>query len=464
MIEQLIPMLGLVGREHEVNPHSTMEKFMFIVENAATHEHRPTTLISFGSLLILVILRNLKHTRLVQKYWFIHRIPEVLVVVIVSTILSDKLHWDDLGVAILGDVPIKTDKHFFRFPIHQSTIGYLRSTTSTAVLIAVIGYLDSVVAAKQNADRFGYPISPNRELVALGAGNIIASFVPGCLPAYGSITRSRINADVGGRSQMASLICSALVLLATFFLLPALYFLPRCVLSAVIALIVFTLLAEAPHDVKYFWKMRAHTDLALMAVTFVCTILWNVEIGIACSIIISLLLVVHKSSKPKMTILGRIPGTATWKPIAENPDAEEDILPGSAPALIVRLNNSLDFANTAQLKQRLRRLELYGEHPHHPSDEPRRKPASVLVFHMRDVETCDACAAKILFEALTNYKSRGTQVYVAHLRPDVRETFERAGIVDLLGEDRICVDVSEAVRRAKIAGDISEGWERASLP
>lgn len=49
--------------------------------------------------------------------------------------------------------------------------------------------------------------------------------------------------------------------------------------------------------------MRAYTDLALMAVTFVCTIVWNVEIGIACSIIISLLLVVHKSSKPKMTIL-----------------------------------------------------------------------------------------------------------------------------------------------------------------
>ena len=78
-------MLGLVGREHVVNPHTTLEKLKFIIENAATHEHRPTTLISFGSLAILVILRNLKHTRFVQKYWFIHRIPEVLIVVIVST-------------------------------------------------------------------------------------------------------------------------------------------------------------------------------------------------------------------------------------------------------------------------------------------------------------------------------------------------------------------------------------------
>jgi hypothetical protein len=56
-------------------------------------------------------------------------------------------------------------------------------------LISVVGFLDSVVAAKQNSVRFGYPISPNRELVALGAGNLVGSFVPGILPAYGSITR-----------------------------------------------------------------------------------------------------------------------------------------------------------------------------------------------------------------------------------------------------------------------------------
>lgn len=143
----------------------------------------------------------------------------------------------------------------------------------------MVGYLDSVVAAKQNADRFGYSISPNRELVALGAANIVGSFVPGTLPAYGSITRSRINADVGGRSQMASIICSAVVLFTTFFLLPWLYFLPRCVLAAVwvmcllqsndvnflisICLIVFNLLSEIPDDLLYFWRsvLKCHLHL-----------------------------------------------------------------------------------------------------------------------------------------------------------------------------------------------------------
>jgi len=89
--------------------------------------------------------------------------------------------------------------------------------------------------------------------------------------------------------------------------------------------------------------MRAYTDLTLMAITFFCTIVWNVEVGVACSIVFSLLLVVHKSSIPKMTILGRLPGTVKWKPIVENPDAEEDVVQGSASTLIVRLNASLDF-------------------------------------------------------------------------------------------------------------------------
>jgi len=84
-------------------------------------------------------------------------------------------------------------------------------------MISIVGFLDSIVAAKQNAARFSYSISPNRELVALGAANLVAAFVPGTLPAAGSITRSRINADAGARTQMASIVCGVIILIATFF-------------------------------------------------------------------------------------------------------------------------------------------------------------------------------------------------------------------------------------------------------
>ncbi|KAI8978222.1 sulfate anion transporter [Trametes punicea] len=459
-IEQLIPMFGLTNLEHVLQPKSTLDKFFFLIENTFTHAHRLTTLISFGALAVLVCMRSFK--RVCRQYWFIYRLPEVFIVVVLSTLLSDKFGWDKDGVEILGSVPINTGSSFVHFPLRKMTLRYLRRTTSTAVLISVVGFLDSIVAAKQNAGRFGYSISPNRELVALGAGNIAASFIPGTLPAYGSITRSKLNGDLGGRTQMASLVCSTIVLLATFFLLPWLYYLPKCVLASIICLIVFSLLGELPHDAIFYWRMKAWIDLALMTLTFVLTIIWNVEIGIAVSVVISLLLVVRRSSRPRMTILGRIPGTDKWKPIDENPEAEED----AQGVLIVRIRENLDFANTAQLKERLRRLELYGHDKHHPADEPHRHDANVLVFHLADVDTIDASAVQIFYELVETYKNRGVGLYITHLKPGPRRSFEKAGIVGLLGEDAFCKDVASAMARVEQAmrerrSAPADGWGAA---
>ncbi|OCH93490.1 sulfate anion transporter [Obba rivulosa] len=445
MIEQLIPMFGLTELQHDFQLHSTLDKMVFLVEHVWTHAHHLTTAISFGALAALLFFRYFK--RAFKRYWFIYRLPEVLIVVVLSTILSDRFGWAEDGVDILGDVPINTGPSLLQFPIRQFTIHYLRRTTSTAVLISIIGFLDSIVAAKQNASRFGYSVSPNRELVALGASNIAGSFVPGTLPAYGSITRSKMNGDLGGRTQMASIVCSTIVLMAIVFLLPWLYYLPKCVLAAIICLIVFSLIEELPHDLIFYWKMRSWIDLLLMSLTFIFTIVWNVEVGVAVSLVISLLLVVHRSSKTRLTILGRIPGTNRWKPVEEEPEAQEDV----AGALIVRIRENLDFANAAQLKERLRRLELYGHGKHHPSDEPLRPHASVLIFHFADVDTIDASAVQIFYELMEIYKSSGVGLYIAHLKAAPRDMFERAGVVELLGEQAFCKDVASATVLAEQA-------------
>jgi MFS superfamily sulfate permease-like transporter len=93
-------------------------------------------------------------------------------------------------------------------------------------------------------------------------------------------------------------------------------------------------------------RLGAAREMSLMATTFVLSILWDLEVGIVVSIIISLLLVVRRSARPRLTILGRVRGTGEWAPIGEDPDAAEDA-PG---VLIVRVRENLDFANTAQLK------------------------------------------------------------------------------------------------------------------
>jgi len=340
----------------------------------------------------------------------------------------------------LGDVHLRRGGNFFEFPLTKRNMQYLRDTTSTALLISVAGFIDSVVAAKQNASRFGYSISPNRELVALGAGNMVSSFLPGTIPGYGAITRSKINADCGASSQMASIITSSLIILAIIFLLPALYYLPICVLAAIIGLVVYSILAEAPHDIVYYWKMRAWVDFGLMSLTFFSTLIWSVEVGIVVSVTVSLLLVVRESSKTSVKILGRIPGTNRWQPIDENPEAQEE-LPG---VLIVRIRESLNFANAAQMKERLRRLELYGSSKAHPSEAPIRSKAEVIVFHMADVEHLDASAAQVFAEMALSYQSQGVECHFAHLRKKQREKFKLAGFD--IAVDHLHESVADAIR------------------
>jgi MFS superfamily sulfate permease-like transporter len=100
--------------------------------------------------------------------------------------------------------------------------------------------------------------------------------------------------------------------------------------------------------------------------------------------------------------------------------------------LVVRIRESLSFANTGQLKERLRRLELYGSKKSHPSDEPRRKDAKAVILHMSDVDEIDASALQILSELVQSYHERGVGIYFAHLKPQHLETFHLVGIPEIV--------------------------------
>ena len=141
-------------------------------------------------------------------------------------------------------------------------------------------------------------------------------------------------------------------------------------------------------------------------------------------------------------IMGRAPGTENWAPIEEHAggeDVDELLLQHGSPheevpgVLIIRLRESLHFANAGALKERLRRLELYGNKKHHPSDAPMRAEAQVIVFHMQDLREVDASAIQILKETCEGYKARGVSILFAHLEGEMRKRLQRGGVVDVVG-------------------------------
>jgi MFS superfamily sulfate permease-like transporter len=152
LTEQLVPMFGLTALLHQVHPESTLDKMFFLLEHVVPSANATTTLVSFSALAVLVGLRVIKGA--FQKYWWIYRLPEVLIVVVLSTstssslpiehcivlnaqsqVLSDEFNWDQDGVEILGSVPITSMKHFVQIPLQAVNLKYLRRTTSTAMFV-----------------------------------------------------------------------------------------------------------------------------------------------------------------------------------------------------------------------------------------------------------------------------------------------------------------------------------------
>lgn len=99
----------------------------------------------------------------------------------------------------------------------------------------------------------------------------------------------------------------------------------QAVLASVITLVVYSLLDEAPHDIIFFWKMKAWTDFLQMTGTFLLTILFSIEVGVVASVCFSLLLVIQRSTQPRIKIIGRRPDSDDWVPIDDDDEAREEI-------------------------------------------------------------------------------------------------------------------------------------------
>lgn len=155
-------------------------------------------------------------------------------VVAFSALIAYKCGWDDEGLEVLGAVKSASGGAFsFHWPFQVGKMTHIREAMSTSFLIALLGFFESVVAAKalgggegKSGDGLqGVQLSANRELVALGVANLIG----GCfmaLPSFGGYGRSKVNASTGGKTPMSSIFLSFITIICIAYLLPYFYYLP----------------------------------------------------------------------------------------------------------------------------------------------------------------------------------------------------------------------------------------------
>ncbi|KAF7161933.1 hypothetical protein CNMCM5623_007348 [Aspergillus felis] len=452
-VDQLIPEAGLAERAKDagVSHGSTVEKLLFFFRNVKNC-HGLTAAMSFSSFAIIMVFRTLKKI-LEPRYPQVVYFPDRILVVILAAVLTWRLGWDEKGLEILGPMKETGNGVFaFKWPFQFSHMKHVRTAMSTSFIIALLGFFESSVAAKglgESRDGVkGMTVSPNREMVALGVANVVG----GCfmaLPAFGGYGRSKVNASTGARSPMSSIILSIITLVCILVLLPYLYYLPKAVLSAMISVVAFSLIEECPHDLAFFIRLRGWTELALMLLIFSSTIFYSLELGIALGIGLSVLILIRHSTQSRIQILGKIPDTGRFDNAELHPE-DVQLIEG---ALIVKIPEPLTFANTGDLKNRLRRLELYGSSRVHPSFPRMRSPENNknIIFDVHGVTSIDGSGTQVLFEIVKGYADQGTRVFFCRLpNRDVFRMFERSGIVEQCGGMRHFVtSVDEAIKLAE---------------
>ncbi|KAK0723601.1 sulfate transporter family-domain-containing protein [Lasiosphaeria miniovina] len=454
-VDQLIPELGLsrLAEDNGVGHGSSVEKLRFIFGNL-DHVHALTFGVACTSFVVIMVCREIKR-RLQPRYPGVAYVPDRFIVVVLSVVMAYWFEWEKAGVAVLGKVEAASGHLFtFQWPFKLSNMTHIRDATSTSFLIALLGFFESSVAAKSlngNTAFAGIQLSPNRELVALGAANLVgACFMS--LPAFGGYGRSKVNRSTGGKTPMSSIILSILTLICILFLLPYLYYLPKPVLSSLISVVAWSLIEECPHDISFFLRIRAWQELGLMMVILLSTIFFSLSFGMAIGVGLSFLQVIRHSTRPRIQILGRIPGTNRFENAESNPDRLEFI----EGCLIVKIPEPLTFANTGELKTRLRRLELYGTSLAHPALPRLRREDSNhnIIFDIHGVTSLDGSGTQVLEEIVRDYRERGVRIFFSRIPApdsDVWRLMERSGIIELAGGmDHFVDDVHEALKMTEV--------------
>lgn len=207
------------------------------------------------------------------------------------------------------------------------------------------------------------------------------------------------------------------------------------VLSALISVVSFSLIEECPEDIRFFIRIRGWSELVLMLLIFFSTFFYSLYLGIALGLGLSLLQIVRHATKPRIQILGKVHGT---RDRFENAEVHPERVEYVAGSLIVKIPEPLTFANTGDLKNRLRRLEFYGTNAAHPA-LPRVRPPEHnknIIFDIHGVTSIDGSGVQVLSEIVEEYVSHGVRVFFCRIPLPGSEVFqmmEKSGIIDTCG-------------------------------
>ncbi|MDE8602652.1 sulfate permease [Marinomonas sp. RSW2] len=305
-------------------------------------DFKPVTFVVGVSIVLFLLLAR----RYAKRFFVMLKVPEASAASLAKTppiigVLSSLgiVYAFDLqahGVAITGTIPAGLPHLSLSLP----SLELIKSLVLPALMISIIGYVESISVGKTLGAKRREKVNPNQELIGLGAANI-ASGVSGGFPVTGGFSRSVVNFDAGAVTQLAGVMTAIGIMIASLVLTPVLYFLPKATLAATIIVAVTTLIDFS--ILKKTWVFSRSDFYAVLA-TIIVTLLLGVEVGVASGVGLSILLHLSRTSRPHVAEVGLIEGTEHFR------NVKRYEVKTSPNLLCLRPDESLFFVNAAFLE------------------------------------------------------------------------------------------------------------------
>lgn len=405
LIGQIKDFFGLTFNEA---PIETIDKVKEVVACFGTINIE-ATVIGGVSLLILIVSPK-----------FLKKIPASLIAILVSALLVKVL---DLNVLTIGDL-YEISSELPKPSIPSFSFDTVKAVIPDAVTIAVLAAVESLLSCVVADGMIGSRHNSNMELIAQGAGNICSALFGG-IPATGAIARTAANVKNGGRTPIAGMVHAVVLLVVLLVAMPLASYIPMPAIAAILFMVAYNM-SEWREFVSIV-KHSPKSDILVLVVTFVLTIVFDLVVAICVGLVLSTLLFMKRMSDET--------NAYGWKEIDEATD-EDNIGLKTIPegVSVFEITGPIFFGVATKFSDAVLRAD---------------KTKKVLVLRMRSVPAIDATGIHAFETILESLDKKGIKLVVSHLNEQPLKILKKSGIYKRIGAENFCPHIDIALKRAE---------------
>ena len=353
----------------------------------------------------------------------LHRkLPAAMLVIVISIMGVYFFAGEDRAVTLLGLIP----EGLPNFTLHSFEINNWVQAFPLCLALAFIAFAEAMSMAKAVEEKSQeFYTDPNQELKALGISNMVGSFFQS-FPVNAGLSRTAVNVEEGAKTGLASIISAIVVGLTLLFLTSYFQYLPKTVLGAIILVAVYGLI-----DIKYPVQLgkQQRDEFILWVVTFVTTLFIGITEGIIFGVLFSLLLLVYRTSRPHIAVLGKIKGMEYFKNLERFPEDVEVY----DEILMIRFDAQLFFANVQYFKKALMK-----------EVDRKGKDLKYVILNAEAINYIDNTALGELEKIVENLKEKGITFKLAGTIGPIRDILQKCCFIEVIGKENIYVRTAEA--------------------